>query len=141
MSELYNKIKSYCFLNRAMTVSAMCEAIGISKSTMSNLKNGKTVTLSPLILQKIADFLDVPLSKLTEDEQLNKPIVEQKFIGEEFDTARINRLLHYAKLINDNPKLETIIINASECTGERLDLLVGISKEMRHLGDNDTKGN
>jgi SOS-response transcriptional repressor LexA/DNA-binding Xre family transcriptional regulator len=60
MFNLYENIKSLC-AERGMTVSAMCERARISKSTMSNLKNGRSDFLSIRTAAKIAAVLGVPV--------------------------------------------------------------------------------
>lgn len=63
MVTLYDNIKSLCE-ERDTTVSAMCETIGISKSTLSNLKNGRSETISAKTARKIASFLIVPVDEV-----------------------------------------------------------------------------
>lgn len=58
MNELYERIKRVC-VEQKVSVSKMCLDIGISKSTLSSLKNGGTKSLSAPTLRKIADYLGV----------------------------------------------------------------------------------
>ena len=60
MFDLYNNIKQLC-IERGISVSAMCQEIGMSKSTLSNLKNGRTETITPSTAKKIAAYLNVSL--------------------------------------------------------------------------------
>lgn len=63
MYDLYETIKSLC-AERKTTVSAMCLALGMSKSVMSDLKKGRKKTLSSTTLEKIADYLNVTVDAL-----------------------------------------------------------------------------
>jgi len=63
MYDLYTTIKTLC-KERNETVSGMCLKIGLSKSAMSDLKNGRKKSLSSKTLTKIAEFLGVPVDYL-----------------------------------------------------------------------------
>ena len=63
MNELYERIKCVC-KERGVSVSKMCTDIGISKSTLSSLKNGGTKSLSAPIMKKISDYLEVSVDWL-----------------------------------------------------------------------------
>lgn len=58
MFNLYENIKELCEAH-GITVSRMCEDVQISKSTLSNLKNGRSETISPATAKKIAQYLGV----------------------------------------------------------------------------------
>lgn len=68
MGDLYNVIQTVC-QEKGVKVSRMCLDIGISKSIMSDLKAGRKKTLSIGTLNKIADYLSVPLSVLLNNEE------------------------------------------------------------------------
>lgn len=63
MYDLYENIRSLC-KERGTNVSAMCLAVGVSKSIMSDLKNGRKKTLSSSTLEKFANFLGVSVDTL-----------------------------------------------------------------------------
>ena len=75
MSDLYELIKTEC-RNRKTTVSAMCLELGMSKSTMSDLKMGRKRTLSSATLEKIADFLGVSVDYLLGKEE-TRPVTDE----------------------------------------------------------------
>ena len=60
---LYEQIQQAC-KKSGLTVSAMCLALGMSKSTMSDLKSGRKKTLSSDTIAKIAEFLNVTSDEL-----------------------------------------------------------------------------
>ena len=63
MCNLYEQIQQAC-KKAGLTVSAMCLALGMSKSTMSDLKAGRKKTLSSDTIAKIAEFLNVTTDEL-----------------------------------------------------------------------------
>lgn len=76
MSELYNKINELCKLNN-ISISSLCLATGISRSTLSELKAGRNKSISSDNLSKIADYFKVPsdyiLGKINlENQELNE---------------------------------------------------------------------
>lgn len=58
MGSLYENIREACNRNN-ISPSAMCLELGMSKSTMSDLKSGRKKSLSTETLSKIANFLNV----------------------------------------------------------------------------------
>lgn len=63
MYDLYETIQNEC-KKRKLSVSRMCVDIGLSKSTLSSLKNGITKSLSAPTLAAIADYLGVTVDYL-----------------------------------------------------------------------------
>lgn len=60
MSELYNRIEQLC-KDKGINVSQMCRETGINRSTLSELRVGRSKSLSAKNAQKIAAFFGVPL--------------------------------------------------------------------------------
>ena len=63
---MYKLIKELC-AEKGISVSRMCDEIGISRTTMSELNSGRTRALSTDTIQKIADYLEVPVGRLFEE--------------------------------------------------------------------------
>ena len=63
MCNLYDRIQAAC-REKGITVSAMCVALGMSKSVMSDLKSGRKKTLSADTLGRIAAHLEVSADTL-----------------------------------------------------------------------------
>lgn len=61
--ELYQKIKSLC-VEKGITVSQMCDEIGMSRSNMSALKNGRISTLGQNALMKISEYFGIGVDEL-----------------------------------------------------------------------------
>lgn len=57
---MYNKIEFLC-TQKKIKIAQLCKETGITKSTISDLKNGRTKTLSTQTLKKIANYFNVSL--------------------------------------------------------------------------------
>ena len=60
MEGLYERIYNAC-KNQGKNVYGMCRQIGISTGIISSLKSGKSKSVSMSTLQKIADYLNIPV--------------------------------------------------------------------------------
>ncbi len=63
MSPMYDCIEDLC-RRQGTNVTAMCRALGIPRSILSELRAGRTRTLSLKNAEKIAAFFDVPVEML-----------------------------------------------------------------------------
>lgn len=74
MCTLHERITSLCKA-KGVTGSRMCLELGLSKSTLSDIKHGRKKGISTNSAQKIADYLGVSVDYLLtgEEEQKNKP--------------------------------------------------------------------
>lgn len=95
MFNLYENIQTLCE-ERNITVSAMCEAVKISKSTLSNLKNGRSATITATTAAKIAEFFGTSVNEVLHGQKetpaaqgggLNDEQLELMRIFDELDTA------------------------------------------------------
>lgn len=84
MSDLYNNIHALCEKENIKD-GTLCSKVGVTRSTLSELKRGRTTSLSLKNLQKIADYFGVSISDLTGEapEQKEKPTPD----GSELDVA------------------------------------------------------
>ena len=81
MGTLYEKIQELC-KNKGVSGSRMCLDLGLSKSTMSDLKYGRTKGMSTTTAQKIASYFDVSLGYLLgEEEKKENPTVKDDGIS------------------------------------------------------------
>ena len=69
MSELYERIEKLCKDN-GTNVTQMCKELKISRSSLTELKNGRSKSLSMSALASIAGFFGVPVDSLTAAEAL-----------------------------------------------------------------------
>ena len=75
MSTLYNNIKLYCD-KLGISGAKLCTETGISKSTLTSLKTGRTQKISTDNLSKMAQYLGVSVDELLGNEQTEKPTAE-----------------------------------------------------------------
>lgn len=72
MCTLYNRIIDLC-KDKGVSGSRMCLDVGISKSTLSDIKNGRKKGISTATAQKIASYFDVSVGYiLGEEEKISK---------------------------------------------------------------------
>ena len=88
MSELYNLIESLC-KEKGTNITAMCKAAKISRAPLTELKMGRSKTLSSATLSKIAAYFGVSVDYLLGNKE--KPAPESRnglSIKEQKDLAR-----------------------------------------------------
>lgn len=68
MGTLYEKINTLCKA-KGVSGSRMCLDLGLSKSTMSDLKNGRIKGISIPTAQKIAGYFGITVDELYGDEE------------------------------------------------------------------------
>lgn len=76
MGTLYDRIQDLC-KNKGVSGSRMCLDLGLSKSTMSDLKYGRTKGMSTATAQKVAAYFDVTVDYLLGEEEKEKPTVQE----------------------------------------------------------------
>lgn len=63
MGTLYERIQALC-KSKGVSASRMCLDLGLSKSTMSDMKNGRTKGISVPTAQKIAGYFGITVDEL-----------------------------------------------------------------------------
>lgn len=72
MGTLYERIQTLC-KSKGVSGSRMCLDLGLSKSTLSDLKNGRTKGISVATAQKIAGYFGITVDELYDDENEKAP--------------------------------------------------------------------
>ena len=72
MATLYERIDELC-RKKGITGGKMCNDLGISRSTMTELRKGRTKTLKLEKASKIAKYFDVSIDYLLGNEQKKNP--------------------------------------------------------------------
>lgn len=76
MCTLYDRIQSLC-KSKGVSGSRMCLDLGLSKSTLSDIKSGRKKGVSTDTAKKIAGYFNVSVGYLLgEEEQKEKPIAQ-----------------------------------------------------------------
>lgn len=71
MSNLYNRIKSLCE-ERGIKIFNMCQATGVRTGMISDLKGGRSKSLSAPTLTKISNYFDVSVDYLLGNTDIKK---------------------------------------------------------------------
>ena len=106
MGTLYENINALC-KSKGVSGSRMCLDLGLSKSTMSDLKNGRIKGVSIPTAQKIAGYFGISVDELygdeakkeqpTEYDGLSDELVELIGVLKELPQDKILALLQLAK--------------------------------------------
>lgn len=107
MCTLYERITDLCN-KKKVSRSRMCLDLGLSKSTMSNMKNGRQSGISTETAQKIASYFNVSVGYLLGEEEKKEQSTEselstkkKEFIQkvEQMTDAEIERLEQILALV------------------------------------------
>ena len=96
MGTLYDTIQELC-KSKGVSGSRMCLDLGLSKSTMSDLKYGRTKGMSTATAAKIASYFDVPVGYLLGEEEKEKPTAQ----GDELSDGHM-QLIEVAKSLSED---------------------------------------
>lgn len=111
MFNLYNKLIELCN-SKGVSGSRMCVELGISKSTMTDLKNGRIKSVSVTNAQKIASYFNITVDELYGKEK-SSPGAEEKTPRErKYDEIisllqalpeeKVTEAIRYLKYLADN---------------------------------------
>ena len=101
MSTLYENIKELCEA-KGISGGKMCLEIGISKSTLTSLKNGRTKAIKTENIQKIADYFGVSVDRVLYG-KYSEPL---KIQYEGYRTGREDERSHQKELLELSDKKE-----------------------------------
>lgn len=103
MCTLYERIIELC-KSKGVSGSRMCLDLGMSKSTMSELKAGRTKGLTAATAQKIASYFGVSVGYLLgEEDKKEKPTV-----GDDELSENMQLLIDFAKSVPED-KAELVL--------------------------------
>lgn len=95
MGTLYERIQTLC-KSKGVSGSRMCLDLGLSKSTLSDLKNGRTKGISVATAQKIAGYFGITVDELYGEEK-EKPTVQDDGL-----TENQRKLMEFVKSVPDD---------------------------------------
>lgn len=110
MFNLYDKLIELC-KTRGVSGSRMCVDLGLSKSTMTDLKNGRIKSVSASNAQKIAAYFGITVDELYGAEIKSSPDVEENTSREDLEILSIlstlpeekrKELVRYLKYLANN---------------------------------------
>ena len=133
MLNLYERIELLCREN-GTTVSKMCIEIGISKSTMSELKHGRTQTLSAKTLSKIADYFGVSVDYL----MTGKNSSNIKVVDENNNIVVLDdEALELIDSLRSNPEMRMLFSVSKKATKEDIIKAVKIIEALKDENESD----
>lgn len=91
MCIMYDRIKELCD-NRKVSMTAMCRAVGLSPNVMSELKSGRTKSLSIKNAIKIADYFGVTTAYLIGENDNKTLINDVQFNNDNHPNENILRI-------------------------------------------------
>lgn len=122
MFNIYDNIKELAE-KHGYSVSGMCDAMGMSRATLSNLKNGRAETLSVRNFKRIAEFLEEPLDIVMHGAPTTAQRVwldVAKSVLEENDKKEspsdLDELEDYIQMLRDRPECRALLKTASGAT-------------------------
>ena len=97
MCTLYDRIQALC-KSKGVSGSRMCLDLGLSKSTLSDIKSGRKKGVSTATAQKIASYFNVTVGYLLgEEEEKEKPTVQDDGL-----TENQQILIDFAKTLSED---------------------------------------
>lgn len=99
MCTLYERIITLC-KERGVTGSRVCLELGLSKSTLSDIKSGRKKSMHPDTIQKFATYFGVSVDYLLGNETENAPTADSK--GDILDEVDIAFYGDYKELSEDD---------------------------------------
>lgn len=102
MATLYERLAALCE-NRGIKGAQMCRDLEMSKSLMTDLKNGRKKGVNAETAQKIASYFNVSVGYLLGEEEKEKPTVIDDGL-----TENQRKLMQFAKSVPDD-KAEMIL--------------------------------
>lgn len=103
MSELYNRIESLC-KSKGITITTMCKEANVSRGSLTDLKAGRSKTLSAEALSKIAEYFGLTMDYLSSGGTEKSPETENRnlkfalFGDTDVDDEVLDDVLRYAKI-------------------------------------------
>lgn len=121
MCTLYDRIIELC-KEKGVSGSRMCLDLGLSKSTLSDIKSGRKKGISTSTAQKMAAYLDVSVGYLLGEEEQNKqPLVN----GDE-------ELTEYLEILKTRPEMRMLFQLSKDATKEDVEAAVRIIEALRN---------
>ena len=103
MCTLHERIITLC-KEKGVSGSRMCVELGLSKSTLSDMKHGRTKGVSTATAQKIASYFGVSVGYLLgEEEKVEKPTANDDELS-----ANIKTLVDFVKTVPED-KAELVL--------------------------------
>jgi len=137
MVTLYENIKALCE-KKGVTVSRMCLDMGVSKSTMSDLKSGKKKSMTIPTLEKIAKYLDTTVDEIINgtwqgnmDREMRGYITGRKDEKELSDQWMDEELKECIEVLRDKPSTRSLVHASRDMTPEQVANMAAFMESMK----------
>lgn len=124
MNIVYEKIEQLC-KNAGITCGKLCGEIGVRRSLLSDLKQGRKSSLSADTLAKIANYFDVSIDYLLGNTDKKKPLVNND-----------EELTEYLEELKNRKEMRMLFSISKSCTKEEVEQAVRIIEAL-HKRDSD----
>ena len=130
MTTLYDIIREACY-KKDISVSQMCDECGISRATMSRVRNGSTKSITPKVARKIAAYLDLDMSELI---GANRPVVRRK----DADALGADDLYDLMDDLRNKPELRMLFKASKNATPSQLKAVAETLEVMTRYNKDDS---
>ncbi len=140
MAKLYETILELCQINE-INITAMCRETGVSRASITDLKKGRSQTLSAESLSKIAKYFHVSIEFLLDEdtEKYNylgkgnlyqernekKPAPEGELVNGDAELTEI------MQRVRDDPHMRMLFSISKDATAEDLEKTIKIIQALR----------
>lgn len=131
MDDLYKWIEDRC-RERGIKVSKMCADLGMRQSIISDLKHGRTKTLSPTTAYKLATYFGVDIIDLLDF--ADKESADEYFEGWKGarETYAVSGdLAQYLEMLRNRPECRMLFSVAKDATKADVEKAVAIIEALR----------
>ena len=119
MCTLYENIIKLC-RDRGITGGKLCVDIGISKSTLTDLKAGRKKTITVPTATKIADYFGVPVTEIIWPQEHENEVIKF-FTGDPDHNCFLAGSDRRSDLLNDHDVLFALFGSSDNITPEMMD--------------------
>lgn len=120
MCTLYERINALCKA-KGVSGSRMCLDLGLSKSTMSDLKSGRIKGISVPTAQKIAGYFGITVDELHgKEDKKEKPLINED-----------EELTEYLHILKTRPEVRMLFQLSKDATKEDVEAAVRIIEAIR----------
>ena len=133
MYELYERIRKLCF-DYGTTTTKMCADTGISRSTISTLRQGRAVGMKPSTLKKIADYFDMTVDELLDG--INAPTYTQTakevLLPEPMPDAEVTAsdMIDILTSVKERPEMKALFKSAQNASPDQIKTIVQLLDSM-----------
>ncbi len=128
MSELYKRIEDLC-KNNGISITAMCKEAGVSRGSLTDLKQGRSKKLSSDAVSKIAAFFNVSTDYILNGDDAirveahNDPVYIDDETREIIDSLR------------SRPEMKVLFSVSKNATKDDIEMAVDIIKKFKGDGE------